>query len=698
MKFRLISCLLAVFALVAASSVRAEEPVEVGFSRQELEQKWRARIQSFLDKGVIPLVDLESSLKRRDGEDYLEDALALMDKLGVALIAFDGYQAKKGKKKEKGYRWGYYIHELVNAYPDRFILATNGGTNKNWLKQKDSFVSQTEDHVRSGQYPIMGEFDFRHYMSGSQCRKGRTDRDSDIPLDGENGRRIFKLSAETGVAFVIHHEPEEHALDALEKMLKAYPKANVIVAHFGQIRHPEKQTRFGPELVRRLFETYPNLYYDLSTGQPGRRYKCNDKVLDTVIWQPNGGSQESTLDPAYKAILVEFSNRFVAGTDYGGGRAPLPDFLRKKVRNLRLIMRDLPDGANHDIGYRNAWKLLTGRDWGQAGDAAKSPAHDAEKKPEYPMYAGVISDAHAHLKGKEASSDGTIAAMDKNKIDVVLMWVKNQGGWTDDDTLAFSEKYPGRVIPGIAFQNKGWSKQKKSFIREVREKAGSGKFKAMGEVSVRGKIGGNLNAPPDSPLLKDVMDISAEFALPVSIHHNPYNRTGDGYERTGEYETFIEQTLTHNPETTVIWAHWCGQSPPEDARRLLKRFPNLYCELAWLHKSPDYVATLLVDENRQFIAGWKKLIEEFPDRFIVGVDSSATPKNLKDYNKRVRKIRTALGGLSPDAARKVATENMHRLFRLPQYSCCMIPVDSAPINYAYAPLTRDPLNRNNVRS
>ena len=54
-----------------------------------------------------------------------------------------------------------------------------------------------------------------------------------------------------------------------------------------------------------------------------------------------------------------------------------------------------------------------------------------------------------------------------------------------------------------------------------------------------------------------------------------------------------------------------------------------------------------------------------PDRFIVGVDSSATPKNLKDYNKRVRKIRTSLGGLSPDAARKVATENLHRIFRLP---------------------------------
>jgi hypothetical protein len=353
--------------LAAPLASLAEKPVEIKYSRPELEQKWRARIQSFLDRGVIPIIDLESSLKRNDGESYLDDALGVMDKLGVALIAFDGYQAPKKGKKKKGYRWGYDIHKVVNAHPGHFILATNGGTSKNWLKGKASFIGQTEDHVRSGQYPIMGEFDFRHYMSGSQCKNDRFDRDTDVPLDGENGLRLFQLSAETGVAFIIHQEPEDHALDALEKMLKAHPKAKVIVAHFGQIRFPNKEKRFGPDLARRLLGAYPNLFYDLSTGEPGRQYKCNDGVVDTVIWQFDGGSQTGTLKPAYKAILAEFSGRFVAGTDYGGGRGSLANFLKMRVKNLRLILRDLPDEAKHNIGYRNAWKLLTGRDW----DAAK---------------------------------------------------------------------------------------------------------------------------------------------------------------------------------------------------------------------------------------------------------------------------------------------------------------------------------------
>lgn len=652
-----------------AAPAAAEAPVEIAYDRARLEAGWRARIQSFLDRGMVPLVDLESSLKRKDGARYLADALAVMDELGLALIAFDGKQAKRGGAKTRGYRWSYYIHEIVNAHPDRFILATNGGTSRNWTRGKSSFIRQTEAEVLGGAYPIMGEFEFRHYMSNRQCRQGRTDRDVDLPIDGKNGHRLFALSARTGVPFVIHHEPEDRALAALERMLEAYPAARVIVAHFGQVRHPARARRFGPALVRRLLSTYPNLFYDLATGAPGRRYRCNDDGLDTVIWQDGAlGGQTDVLKPEYREILTGFSDRFVVGTDYGGGRKPLPDHLANKIANIRLILRDLPREVRHDIGYRNAWRLLTAKTWGGGPEMAASgtpePGGTAGAAPRRPRYEGVISDGHGHLKGTAADPDGTIQAMDRNNIDVVVLWVKHQGGWTDDDTLAFSGRYPGRVIPGIAFQTKGWIDQRKGFIEKVRRKAESGKFRALGEVSVRGKIGGYLNAPPDSPLLKEVLDISAEFGLPVTFHHNPYRLAGGAFERTDEYETFIEETLAHNTEAAVIWAHWCGQSTPDGARKLLERFPNLTCELAWLHKRPDDVATRLVDANKQFLPGWKTLIEDFPGRFIVGVDSSATPRNLAAFDKRVGKIRTALGGLTPRTARKVATENLHRLFRL----------------------------------
>jgi predicted TIM-barrel fold metal-dependent hydrolase len=340
------------------------EATTLKYDRISLVQRWRSRIQGFLDKGVVPLIDLESSLPERDANSYLSPAMRKMDELGVALIAFDGSQRpRQGKAGEEGYRWSDYIIQIANANPDYFIPTTNGGTNKNWLAQKDSYIGQLEQQVNTGQYPIMGELEFRHYLSSSQCREGRGDRDVTIPLTSANGHRLFTLSEQTGVPFVIHLEPEDQPLADLETMLAKYPKARVIVAHFGQLRFPEREQRFTPEFVRSLFTKHPNVYYDLSTGTPGRRYACNNNVLDTVLWEDSFTGQSDRLKPVYKALLTEFSKRFVAGTDYGGGRKPLPDFLPERVENLRRILSQLPVEAQHDIGYRNAWSLLTNQSW-----------------------------------------------------------------------------------------------------------------------------------------------------------------------------------------------------------------------------------------------------------------------------------------------------------------------------------------------
>ena len=362
------SILLAAIAVTTVAAAQAETPVALDLPRAALEAQWRGRIQGFLDRGVVPVIDLESSLPREAGTRYMTELLTAMDRLGIALIAFDGYQAPQDGKKSAGYRWGYYIHEIVNAHPDRFVLATNGGTNPNWLQQKGGnatdFIDQTEVQVRSGAYPIMGEYDFRHYLSSNQCKTKQDHRDVDLPLDGPNGHRLFRLLAETGVAFAVHLEAEDHALAALEKMLAAYPAAKVIVAHFGQIRFPEKQRHFTPETVRRLLGSYPNLHYDLSTGHPGRTYACNGGRRDTVLWETRGGQQIDQLTADYKAILTDFADRFVAGTDYGGGRPPLSQHFSERIGNVRLILRDLPPAAQQAIAWGNAWRLLTGRPWG----------------------------------------------------------------------------------------------------------------------------------------------------------------------------------------------------------------------------------------------------------------------------------------------------------------------------------------------
>ncbi len=351
--------------LPAATAVRADEPVALTISRTDQDGLWKTRIEAFLARGVLPLVDLESTLHAGIGEGQLADGAEAMDKLGIAVIAFDGGQAPKDGSK--GYRWGYQVHRLVNARPDRFALATNGGTSPNWRGQKTgerSYIHQLEQAARTGAYRIFGEVEFRHYMSQQECRDGRTDRDAAVPLDSANGKRLFRLAGETGLVLPIHLEPEDAQYADLDRMLGAYPKARVMVAHLGQVRRPEHSKQYSAARLRDLMTRHPNLYFDISTGAPGRIYKCNGEVEDTVIWRDGGYSgQDDTLKPEYKALLTDFSDRFIAGFDFGGGRKRLDVFLAERAANVRLILRDLPEAARHDIAYRNAWRMLTGRPW-----------------------------------------------------------------------------------------------------------------------------------------------------------------------------------------------------------------------------------------------------------------------------------------------------------------------------------------------
>jgi hypothetical protein len=145
----------------------------------------------------------------------------------------------------------------------------------------------------------MGEYEFHHYMSNDQCKRYKTDRDVSVPTDEPNAHRLFRLSVETGIAFVFHDEPEDSLLPPLEKMLAAYPKAKAIWAHFGAVPKPQMSKAWGPDLARRLLATYPNLYFDLATGLPNQKYVCTNKRGFGVIWEKNAKDRQTDrLKPA----------------------------------------------------------------------------------------------------------------------------------------------------------------------------------------------------------------------------------------------------------------------------------------------------------------------------------------------------------------------------------------------------------------
>jgi len=72
------------------------------------------------------------------------------------------------------------------------------------------------------------------------------------------------------------------------------------------------------------------------------------------------------LPPACGAAIISAGAETGKNARRGRGRCETAACRRQSVAvpvAARLIVRDLPETARHDIGYRNAWKLLTGRDW-----------------------------------------------------------------------------------------------------------------------------------------------------------------------------------------------------------------------------------------------------------------------------------------------------------------------------------------------
>jgi hypothetical protein len=339
-------------------------------SRQQLIAGWKDRIQSFLDQGKIPLVDMETTYRSDHVDLYFPQVLGEFDRNAIAITAADGDQAKKNG--EKGYRWSDHTLELVNAFPRYFVPTTNGGTSKNWAQGKTggrSFIAQLEERVGSGKFFVIGEIEFRHFLSNHQCAENKLHRDVSIAIDGGLGDRVLGLSEKYGLPVVIHLDVEDKELERLERALDKHQNAKVVVAHFGQIRQPERQKMFSPEYVVSLFDRFPNLSFDLSNGHPNRKYHCsgsdNDETIvgDNILWFHDGDHQQDHVDERWLRVLEAYSDRFVFATDYGGGRQSLPDHLGERVRNFNLLISNLSDQARHNISYKNAWKLIVGEDW-----------------------------------------------------------------------------------------------------------------------------------------------------------------------------------------------------------------------------------------------------------------------------------------------------------------------------------------------
>jgi hypothetical protein len=315
----------------------------VPFDLATLKRNWRQRIAAMRTAGVMPLIDVESNL----GEDLdIQSFARRMDDEGVALIAFSGVP--------KGRGWSDAARHAVAADPWRYIPAGDGGLPPDWKKNPMNFAQTSRERIGNDGYPLMGEYEFRHYPSPDQIQRGNTERDENLPIDSPAGHQLFQFSADSGIPFQIHQEIEDQYLPPLEKMLTQYPKAKVIWSHLAQMRYQDRNTVYGPDYVRKLIEQHPNLYFDLFSGPPDHIYPAS-KEYPGKYWDRTTGR----LKPEWAKLITDYPWRFMTALDLNPFL--VNDFSRK-VGMQRAVLDSLPESVQEIVAYKAAWKLLFNED------------------------------------------------------------------------------------------------------------------------------------------------------------------------------------------------------------------------------------------------------------------------------------------------------------------------------------------------
>jgi Amidohydrolase len=113
----------------------------------------------------------------------------------------------------------------------------------------------------------------------------------------------------------------------------------------------------------------------------------------------------------------------------------------------------------------------------------------------------------------------------------------------------------------------------------------------------------------------------------------------------------IERLFRLDPEARILWAH-SGFDRPEKVRELLRKHPNLWCDLAFRNEH---------GAGGKVPAEWRALFTEFPDRFTVGTDTY-TPERWYYIGEHATWSRAWLADLPAPLAERIAWRNAEALF------------------------------------
>jgi len=220
-----------------------------------------------------------------------------------------------------------------------------------------AFRDRAEELLREGAVGF-GEMTAEHYAGVTAYQYA--------PADHPLYLLLAEIAGEHGVPIDLHMEavpedmplpagrpsppnpPRLHAnLAAFERLLAHDARANIVWAHAGS-----DGTGFRtPEICRSLLRSHPNLFMEIKTDPDahGMSYPL----------------ENGRLKPEWRALFVEFPDRFVLGSDQ---HYPEPASRAQRWQELVGLFNQLPPEVRTKIGTENARRIY-GLDRSQVGRA-----------------------------------------------------------------------------------------------------------------------------------------------------------------------------------------------------------------------------------------------------------------------------------------------------------------------------------------
>jgi len=289
-----------------------------------------------------------------------------------------------------------------------------------------------------------------------------------------------------------------------------------------------------------------------------------------------------------------------------------------------------------------------------------------------------IFDSHVHITSKVSASQ-IISEMDKAGVSVANLY---------SGSLETASQYPGRFITFVdtpdSPQPSTWLTQGQLFFTSAESQLKAGKFYGIGEANLRyytGNGGAIIPPPtiyvaPDAPLWLQLVDLSAQYRVPISFHFVPDDAVANAA---------LERMLSHNKDAIILWCHLGFNNMTLNSATLndfLLRYPNLYFDTAGIQNmqnplsQPNSNWSRLADQsnNGKLYEEWRQLFETWNSRILFGSDAGGGANSLErwlNYTGNISDLATAdavghwrslLSYLDSNSARNILSTNARALF------------------------------------